>query len=379
MNFSINRDVLLENLNLIQRGLPVKTTLPVLNGIKIELTNEDLFLTSSNNDISIKVVINDSSLVIEETGNIIVPGNYFIQIIKKINSKTINISLIEDKIVVIKAERSEFKLNLYSYFDYPNIDFIGLENPLTLPARTVKSIIRETAYAASTIEKRPILTGVSLRLIDNKTLLAVATDSFRLSQKKISLDEVQYDDFNVVVPFKSFDELSKSIDNYNDNIEVYFDKSKVLFKFKNILFQSRLLDGNYPDTSRLIPNEYQVKVKFNKEELQNAIDRVSLLSAKDLNSSFTIVRLSINENQSVTINSSRTEIGAAEEQILPIEPVEGPTLKIAFSSKFILDALKSFISPEVELLFTGEVRPFIIRGELDTDLTALILPVRVDW
>ena len=378
MNFSINRDILLENLNLIQRGLPVKTAMPVLNGIKLELTKEDLFLTSSNNDISIKVVINDSSLEIKEPGNIIVPGNFFIQIIKKINSKTINIYLIEDKIVVIKAERSEFKLNLYSYYDYPNIDFVSLDNSLVLPSRTIKSIIKETAYAASTSEKRPILTGVSLKLSGN-TLTAVATDSFRLSQKKVEIENNTFDDFNIVVPFKAFDELSKSLDNYNDQVEMFFDKSKVLFKFKNILFQSRLLEGNYPDTSRLIPNEFQIKVKFNKEELQNAIDRVSLLSTKDVNSSFTVVRFTINNNQTIDIQSSRSEIGDANEQIIPIEPIVGPELKIAFSSKFILDALKSFISPEIELLFTGEIRPFIIRGDLDEDLTALILPVRVEW
>ena len=200
MNFSIDRDILLENLNQISRGLPVKTAMPVLNGIKMELTEEDLYLTSSNTDISIQVIINDASLEVRETGKIIVPGNYFIQIIRKINSRKINISLIEDKIVVIKAERSEFKLNLLSAHDYPNIDFVGLDNPLTLSAKTIRSIIRETAYAASVSEKRPILTGVSLKNTDNK-LTAIATDSFRLSQKEIELDDNPFEDFNFVVPF----------------------------------------------------------------------------------------------------------------------------------------------------------------------------------
>ena len=378
MNFSIDRDVLLENLNLIQRGLPVKTAMPVLNGIKMELTNDDLYLTSSNTDISVQVIINHPSLEVKETGKIIVPGNYFIQIIRKINSRKINISLIEDKIVIIKAERSEFKLNLLSVFDYPNIDFVGLDNPLNLSAKTIRSVIRETAYAASISEKRPILTGVSLTNRDN-VLKAIATDSFRLSQKEIELDGVEYPDFSFVVPFKSLEEVAKSLEGYNDNVEVYFNKIKILFNFKNILFQSRLLDGQYPDTSRLIPEQFPVIVRFNKDELISAIDRVSLLSTKDKDNQFNVVRFNIRTDHVVEISSSSNEIGNAIEEVIPTDPIEGPALKIAFSSKYILDALKAFISPEVQLCFTGEVRPFIIRGDLDYKLTALILPVRVDW
>ena len=378
MNFSIDRNVLLENLNLIARGLPVKTAMPVLNGIKMELTNEDLYLTSSNTDVSVQVVINDPSLEIKETGKIVVPGNYFIQIIRKINSREVDISLIEDKIIVIKAERSEFKLNLLSVFDYPNIDFVCLDKPLVLSAKNLRSIIRETAYATSSNEKRPILTGVSLKYTNNK-LLAIATDSFRLSQKITELDGVDFDDFNIVVPYKSLDELNKALELYNDDVEVYFNKIKIVFKFKNILFQSRLLDGSYPDTSRLIPEQFPVKVRFNKDELLAAIDRVSLLSNKDKENQYNVVRFNIREDHVVEISSSSTEIGNAVEEIIPTDPIEGPALKIAFSAKYITDALKSFISPEVLLCFTGEVRPFICKGDLDYNLTALILPVRVDW
>ena len=378
MNFSIDRNILLENLNLIARGLPVKTAMPVLNGIKMELTNEDLYLTSSNTDLSVQVVINHESLDIKETGKIVVPGNYFIQIIRKINSRKIDISLIEDKIIVIKADRSEFKLNLLSVFDYPNIDFVCLDKPLKLSAKNLRAIIRETAYATSTNEKRPILTGVSLKYTNNN-LLAIATDSFRLSQKITELDDVDFDDFNIVVPYKSLDELSKALELYNDDVEIYFNKIKIVFKFKNILFQSRLLDGAYPDTSRLIPAEFPVKVRFNKDELLAAIDRVSLLSNKDKDNQYNVVRFNIRQDHVVEVSSSSTEIGNAIEEIVPTDPIEGPELKIAFSAKYITDALKSFVSPEVLLCFTGEVRPFIVKGDLDYNLTALILPVRVDW
>jgi DNA polymerase-3 subunit beta len=280
--------------------------------------------------------------------------------------------------MVIKADRSEFKLNLLSVYDYPNIDFVCLDKPLKLSSKTLRSVIRETAYATAINEKRPILTGVSLKLHENN-LVAIATDSFRLSQKKVELDEVDYADFNIVVPYKSLDELNKALELYNDDVEVYFNKIKIVFKFKNILFQSRLLDGVYPDTSRLIPNQFPVQVTFNKNELIDAIERVSLLSNKDKDNQYNVIRFNIRNDHVIEVSSSSTEIGNAIEEVIPTSPVIGPELKIAFSARYILDALKSFISPEVTLCFTGEVKPFICRGDLDNNLTALILPVRVDW
>lgn len=377
MNFSIDREILLDNLNLISRGLPVKTAMPVLNGIKLELTESDLFLTSSNSDLSIQIIINDPSLIIEQRGSIVIPGKFFIEIIRKINSKKINISLIEDKIAVIKAERSEFKLNLFDVFNYPNIDFVALDKPLTFDAKIIKQFIKETSYAASQSEKRPILTGVNLKY-DQDKFTAIATDSFRLSQKIIYFQDL-FDDFNLVIPNKCLDELSKTLDNYNEKVEIYFNNIKVLFKFKNILFQSRLLDGAYPDTSRLIPAEFPIITKFNKEDLISAIERVSLLSPKDKDNNYNVVRFCIREDQIIEISSTNAEIGTATEEILPCDPLVGSSLRIAFSSKYILDALRSFTSNEITLSFTGEVRPFILQGDNDLNLTHLILPIRVDW
>ena len=122
-----------------------------------------------------------------------------------------------------------------------------------------------------------------------------------------------------------------------------------------------------------------VCLSFNKDELLAAIDRVSLLSTKDKDNQYNVVRFNIRQDHVVEISSSSNEIGNANEEIVPTDPIEGPELKIAFSAKYITDALKSFVSPEVLLCFTGEVRPFIVKGDLDYNLTALILPVRVDW
>lgn len=379
MNLTIDREILLENLNVILRGLPAKSPMPILTGIKLEATDTDLYMTSSNTDISVEVLISDSSLQIEEPGKTVVPGKFFIDIIRKINSKKVSLYLLDDKILVIKADRGEYKLHIMDYMDYPNIDFVCLENPLTLEAPVLKNIIKETVFATATSEKKPILTGVNFKLSDGK-LIATSTDSFRLSQKIISIDD--YNDFNITIPNKSLDELLKAIDQYEEQLNLYFSNNKLLVKYKNVLFQTRLLDGNYPDTSKLIPLSFPIVIKFNKDELVAAVERVSLLSPrdkeKDKEITYSIIKLSIKKDRIVEISTTNATIGDAKEEIIPTDIEATNPIVIGFSSRYLLEALRSFMSTEISMNLSGEIRPFVLRGESDANLTQLILPVRMD-
>jgi DNA polymerase-3 subunit beta len=142
MNFSLDRGILLENLNTIARGLPVRSPMAILSGIKMYATDTDLYMTSSNSDISVEVVINDQTLVIQQPGQTVVPGKVFIANIRKINSKNINLYLSDDEVLVIKADRGEFKLQIMDPVDYPKIDFVLHETPLVIDAVVLKGVIR---------------------------------------------------------------------------------------------------------------------------------------------------------------------------------------------------------------------------------------------
>ena len=379
MNFSIEREILLENLNVISRGLPAKSPMPILTGIKLEVTDQDLYMTSSNTDISVETYINDRSLVVEKPGKTVVPGRFFIDIIRKINSRRVDFSLVEDKILVIKADRGEYKLHIMDPLDYPNIDFVSLQNPLVLPALRIKNLIRQTVFACATSEKNPILTGVHLKLTAGK-LTAIATDSFRLSQTQLDIED--YNDFNITVPQKALRELDKALDGINDSISFYFSVNKLLVKFKNVLFQTRLLDGNYPDTSKLIPSHFPIVVKFNKDELLEAVERVSLLSPRDKQSdreiTYSIIKMTIGKDHSIVISTNNASVGDAYEELIPTETQISSPLIIGFSSRYLVEALSSFDSAEVALNFSEGVRPFVIDGEKDAHLIQLILPVRMD-
>jgi DNA polymerase III subunit beta len=376
MVFAIDRDQLLDQLLIIQKGLPTKTPMPALFGIKFELFEDYLLMTSSNTDIAVQVLIDDPSLSITKTGRIVIPGRYLIEIIRKVTSKRIEFALIEDKLLVIKADRSEFKLHLIDIEDYPEIDFLDLDDPITLDSQLLKKVIRETNFATATSEKRPILTGVNFKYEDDH-LYCVATDSYRLSQidMKVRTHSKQFD---IVVPNKSLDELQKIFDGYSEDVELYINPNKVLFKMENILFQTRLLEGTYPDTRRIIPKEFPVSITFTKEELISAVERVSLMSPKDRESNYSIIKLELRADRVVEISSTNSEIGDANEEVVPAADPVGQPMRIAFSAKHLSEGLRSFSSSEITIDFAGEVRPFIIRGSDDQDMIHLILPVRID-
>lgn len=380
MNITIDREVLLENLNTISRGLPVKSPMPILTGIKIYATDVDLFLTSSNSDISVEVRINDESLLIEEAGSTVIPGRYFIDIIKKLNSRKINLYLSDNKVLIIKADRGEYKLHIMSALDYPKIDFVPLENPLSIESDLLKELIKSTVFTTAQNEKKPILTGVNFKNTSGE-LIVTATDSFRLSQKITTINN-EYKDFNITIPSKSLDELLKAIDNYSDVLNLYFAQNKLLVVYKNICFQTRLLDGNFPDTSKLIPSTFPITVKFNKDELIDVVERVSLFSPRDKERdkeiTYSIIKLTIRNDRTVELSTNNASIGGANEDIIPTEVIATNPITIAFSSRYLLEALKSFMSTEISLNLTAEVRPFVIKGERDYNLTQLILPVRID-
>jgi DNA polymerase-3 subunit beta len=374
MNFSINKDTLLNSLITAQKALSNKTPNPALQGIKLDVLEDHLIITTSNSDIAIKLTVKDPSLQIQSQGSVLIPGKYFIEIIRKLDGLKVVLSQVADNMLRIEADRSDITLNMMDIDDYPELEFTEKVKSIKINVRTLKTIIRQTAFATSSIENRPILTGVNFKISGNK-LKAIATDSYRLSQKEIELTET-YETLNIIIPGRSLEELIKVLENNNETVEMHFDRSKILFKYRNLLFQSRLLEGNYPETSKLVPTDFPIVIKFNKENLSTAIERASLLSNRDGNNS--IVKLALRQDNIVEISSNSPEIGKVLEEVYPVDQIEGSPIKIAFSSKYILEALKVFNSSEVTINFTGEIRPFILKGEYDENMIQLILPVRTE-
>jgi len=370
MKFKIKKEILNENLNNVSKALSNKNIIPILSGIKFELKEEGLYLIATDDDITIQSFIEkENSIEIFELGSIIIPGRYFIDIVRKIPTEEINLET-DGLILNITTKTSQYNLNGMHYNDFPERTLELIKSPIVLSSKIIKNIVNQTSFSVSNQESRPILTGINL-LINKDLLECVATDSYRLSKKILKLDNKFTDKINIVIPGKNLIELSKILDEKETNVEIHIFSNNILFKFSNILFQSRLLNGTYPDTSKLIKEEHILKITTNLEELYNVIDRASLLTnEKEKN----VVKMDVFENELI-ISSTSLEIGNIEEK-MSIEKDSKENIKIAFSSKYMMEALKSFKSEKIDIYLSGEIKPIILKEQENDSLIQLILPIK---
>lgn len=370
MKFAIEKNLILENLTNVSKAISAKNIIPVLNGIKFDLNSDGLFLTASDSELTIKTFIQRKMITnIEQEGAIIIQSKYLLDIIRKLPSEIINFELVDGLKIKIYTDNSQYSLNCLDSKDYPSLKLEETKNPLILDGEIFKSIISQTSFAISNQELRPLLTGINIKVIGD-TLECIATDSYRLAKKNIKLDTPFVEDINIVIPGKNIIELDKII-NDKENVEMHIFSNKVLFKYKNIIFQTNLLSGTYPNTSNLIPQEFDIIVNTKLNDFASAIDRAALLTqGKDKN----IVKMRI-KNNNMIINSYASEVGQVEEQ-LEIETSIDAQIDISFSAKYMLDALKTIKDENILILLNGEIKPIVIKSVKDESLIQLILPIK---
>ncbi len=372
MKITIKKEILLENLNKVAKAISTKNLVPALAGIKFDLTNEGLTLTASDNDITIRSFIpnKNEDMNIEEEGSIIIMGRYILDIVRKLPDKMIHLEVFDELKVIISTENSEYNLNGINKSEYPNINLEESKTPVIINSKVFKDLINQTAFAASTDESRPPLTGLNFKIIGNE-LECNSTDSYRLARKVLKLNSICDTDYNIVIPSKNIVEVSKILTDDDMDIELHIFNNKILFKYDNVLFQSRLINGNFPNTANLLPNESMLKITVNVDDLYNVIDRVSILTSdKEKN----VVTLETNGN-TLTMKSSSVEIGRVEEK-MNITKDREEDITISFSARYVMEALKVFETKECEISFVGEVNPIIFKGKDQEDLIQLVLPIR---
>ena len=365
MDFKIKRIELLNALTKVSRAVSIKSPLPVLTGIKFDLKEDELILTGSDSDITIQTSIQDNIEIIKP-GSVVLSSRYILEIIKKIDSEEVHIFIVDGTLTRIEGANSRFDLNGTSYIDYPRIDLNKTGVNLQMKSTDLKEAIEQTSFATSEKETRPVLTGVNFKA-KNHILECIATDSYRLAKRILNIDSDI--SFNIIIPKKSLIEISRIIEK-DELIDLYVSDRKVLFVFDHVLIQTRLIDGTFPDTGRLIPDGFDYSMSIDSTSLLNSIDRASLLTNEQTN----IVKLTMDQDQ-VILSSFSQEIGSVEENLSKAF-YKGDPLKISFSAKYLTDAIKSINGQKVRVLFTGEMRPFIIKDFEREDIIQLVLPVR---
>ena len=372
MKIIIEKETLVNNLENVSRALSTRNIIPVLNGIKFKVTKDGLYLTASDNDISIEIFVDKVDIKsIEEEGELVISGgSKLLEILRKLPNNDMTIESYEENMIFFKTSNFEYKSNCYSKDEYPDINFEESDKYAVVNSNKVREMISKTSFACSLQESRPLFTGINVKLTNNN-LEFVATDSYRLSKMQIEIDNKDGNDFNIVIPARNINELLKVL-NKEDDVYIHIFSNKVLFKYNNIKFQSSLINGGtYPNTDNSIPKAFESTIKVNIKEFFNVVERASLVSQfKDKN----IIEMEI-VNDKLTIRASSVDVGKIEESII-VDNVSKSNIKISYSAKYMIDALKIFNKENIFILLNGDISPIILMEEDNDELTELISPMK---
>ncbi|WP_166245797.1 DNA polymerase III subunit beta [Paenibacillus turpanensis] len=376
MKFTIDKHWLNEAIGHVSKAISSRTTIPILSGIKFDVRHDGITLTASDTDISIQRFIpveHEGHIIVqvEQTGSLVIPAKFFVDLVRKLPSAQVLIERKEMYQILIRSGNSEVLLAGLDAEEYPVLPSLEENQIITLNNDLLKSMIRQTVFAASSNEATSVLTGVLWTLHDS-TLKFVATDRHRLASMEVRLESTPVQFTNIVISAKTLNELYKLLSDQNQKIDIVVADNQVLFKIDSLLFFTRILDGTYPDTTKIIPQVYKSEIVFQTKELADAIDRAYLMSREEKTN---IVRMSAADDGEIEISSSSTEIGKVTEQLVA-KIVTGEPLKIAFNSKYMLDVLKVIDSETIRIGFTGAMSPMIVKPDEHTQILHLILPYR---
>ncbi|CCQ96928.1 DNA polymerase III subunit beta [[Clostridium] ultunense Esp] len=362
MRIQVDQSSLSNHINIVQKGISTRTTLQILDGILLETVNGRLKLTATDLEIRIETYL-DCDII--EEGAIVVNSRIFGDIIKKLPNSSINIK-VKDNSINITCESSEFNILGSSPYEYPELPTIINQNSFNIPKDLFKSAIRQTVFATTQDETRPILTGVLLE-ISNGIGSFVALDGYRLALRSIPV--ALKEDIKIVIPGRVLGELNKILDDEED-LTITTAPGHVIFDMGDTVVSSRLLEGQFLNYKDIIRKEHKTNIKVNRKEFQDSLERASLLAKEE---KANLVKLNIANNQ--IIIKSNSEIGNVNEEVPSKQ--EGEDINIAFNSKYVIDGIKAIDSEEIELYFMGSLNPCIINPVEDKSYTYLVLPVRL--
>lgn len=377
MKLTISKNELNDAIQQVAKAASSRPAIPILGGIKIDVTHLGVTLTASDTDISIQSFIpveRDQFVIaqVDKPGSVVLPAKFFVEIVKKLPSEQVIIEVSSTHQTIIRSGSTEIQMVGLDPEEFPVLPSIEQSELLQLPGDLLKAMIRQTVLAASTSEQTPILTGVLWNLLEGE-LKFVATDRHRLASRTAQVDSDSLFKFsNVVISAKTLIELSKLVPEQNALVDIVVADNQVLFKLGNVLFYTRILDGTYPDTSKIIPQTFKTELVLDTKNVMDAIDRAYLMSREEKTN---IVRLMTLEDGTIEISSSSTELGRVTEQ-LEAKEFNGEPLRIAFNSKYMLDVLKVIDSDQLFIGFTGAMSPIIIRPMDHAYSMYVILPYR---
>ena len=375
MEIKANSSDLLKALNHIHGIVEVRHTLPILSNIVLSAENNELSLSSTNLDIFCSDKI-DAEIV--NSGEISVPAITFFEIVKRLPSGSDVILSMgdEDTELILKCGRSKFNLSTLRTEDFPILSDKDLSTNFVISADELSRMIDKTKFAISNEETRYYLNGIFFHKAESnsiKFLRAVATDGHRLAQYDIPLPQGAEEITGIIIPKKTVFELRKVLDDADGDVSVSLNENKIKFSFNNLKIISKVIDGTFPDYTKVIPQNNDKKFKTNNSELKNAIDRVSAVAINEETKSKAI-KLTI-ENNKLNLSVESQSKGSAKEEI--DISYSNEKVDIGFNSRYLLDICNEIDGDEIDVNLLDSISPAIILDKTDENLFFVLMPMRI--
>ena len=363
MKILCTKSNLVKGVNIVSKAVPSKTTMPILECILIDATTDIIKFTANDMELGIETVVEGE---IEKKGLVAIDAKIFSEIVRKLPDNEVVIECDSNLQTTITCEKAKFSISAKSGDDFSYLPYVEKTEMITLSQFTLKEIIRQTIFSIADNESNKMITGELFQIQDNM-LKVVSLDGHRISIRKTELKD-NYQPRKAVVPGKTLLEVSKILSGEAESeVNISFTNNHIVFEFDDTIVVSRLIEGEYFRIDQMLSSDYETKVKMNKRELLNCIDRATLL-VKEGDKKPIIIHI-LDDVMELKIKS---QIGPMDEEIM-IEK-EGRDLLIGFNPKFLIDALRVIDDEEVTLYLTNPKAPCFIKDDNETYIY-LILPV----
>lgn len=363
MKLICSKSNLLHGVNIVSKAVPTRTTMAILEYILIDASANEIKLTANDMELGIETKIEGE---IAERGVIALDAKIFSEIVRKLPDSDVTIETDASFKTTITCEKAKFNIVGKSGDDFSYIPYIERNEPIVMSQFTLKEVIRQTIFSIADNDNNKLMTG-ELFEIEENDLKVVSLDGHRISIRNIELKN-NYSHKKVVVPGKTLQEVSKILPgSAEDEVSIFLTDNHIVFEFENTTVVSRLIEGEYFKIEQMLSSDYETKVKINKRELLDCIDRATLL-VKEGDKKPIIMNIT-DGTMELKINSF---IGSMNEDIDIAK--EGKDILIGFNPKFFIDALRVIDEEEVTLYMVNPKAPCFIKDDEGTFIY-LILPV----
>ena len=368
MKISLERDVLLGQLQTVSRVASTRSAIQALSGVQLAASSDGCELRATDMDVGLRVPLEAE---VAREGVVVLPARLLLDVVRSLPSPQVSLELRSaEQDVELVSGNATFHIRTLRTEDFPPFPEPDRDSAISLPAEAFVSTALKVAGSASRDETRPVLTGILVSASDRE-LRMVATDSYRLSVKETTLESPLSAGFEVNVPARALQELARvAAHGDEEEVTVSVRQNQVLFVLGRVVLSSRLIDGQFPNYRQLLPESFEHELRVAGGELTDVVRRISLLAQKNAP-----LRLAFNQGE-LTVSAQTPDVGEALES-LPVA-FEGEALEIGFNPEFLRDGLEAIDEGDVLLKLISPLRPGLIEAADGSGFKYLIMPIRLN-